>query len=251
VRETIPADWRLYRCPERQIGTQLPIPLSTRLDALAGIGNKAWAPTTRKEVLCAVMLALPPTTRALRKTLNGYQSATVADAFVEGWEDWRFLYPPTSPGPRVQLNLFQEVPVPEPHCDPGELLSTAAAYRIGMIIASPLAGRIDLLVELVNSAGQRTTRKELIAAAILAAPLDETRLARQLHTYWHATAADTAIAGQPTESIFEWPSPHTHAKQRRPRSKPRTPSLDSPIPSAPSNARRTRKRVVPPPDPPH
>jgi hypothetical protein len=205
----IPADSRLYRCPELQIGTQLPIPLSARLDALAKIGTDAWAPTTRKEVLGAVMLAFPPTIRALRKALNAYRTARVADAIVEGWlEEWRYFYPPGSAGPRTQYSLFEEVPQepePPPQCDPSELLSTAAAYRIGMVIPSPLAARIDLLVKLANTAGLRTTRQELVAAAILAATTDQSRLARQLHAYWHGTAGDAAIAGQPAEAIFKWP----------------------------------------------
>ncbi len=219
--DQIPADTRLYRCPERQVGTQLPIPLSARLDALSGVGTDAWAPTTRKEVLCAVMLAFPPTTRALRKTLKGYRSAKVADAVVERWvQEWRFFYPPGSPGPRTQYSLFEEVPEkpdPPPHCYPSEPLSTAATYRIGMIIPSPLAGRIDLLVELANAAGLRTTRQELVAAAILAAPTDGTRLARQLHAYWHGTAADAVIAEQPTAPIFKRPAAST-AVRRGPRS---------------------------------
>ena len=226
--DQIPADTRLYRCPERQIGTQLPIPLSARLDALAGVGTDAWAPTTRKEVLCAVMLAFPPTPRALRKTLNAYRSAKVADAVVERWvQEWRFFYPPGSPGPRTQYTLFEKVPPkpdPPPHCYPSEPLSTAATYRIGMIIPSPLAGRIDLLVELANAAGLRSTRQELVAAAILAAPTDGTRLARQLHAYWHATAADAVIAGQPDKSIFEPPVAST-AGRRGPRSRAAAQSL--------------------------
>jgi len=206
----------LYRCPERQIGTQLPIPLSARLDALARIGADAWAPTTRKEVLSAVMLALAPSARASRKALNAYRSATVADAVIEGWiANWRFFYPPGSSGPRTQYTLFEEVPEapdPPPYCQPGELLATAAAYRIGMTVPRPLAARIDLIVKLANAAGQRTTRHELVVAAILAATTDPPRLARQLHTYSHATAA--AIAGQPTERIFRWPEIRTHPARR-------------------------------------
>jgi hypothetical protein len=167
------------------------------------------------------MLAVRPTTRSLRETLNRYRSATVADAVVKRWvPTWRFFYPPGAPGPRTQYTLFEKVPEkpePPPHCHPSELLSTAAAYRIGMIVPSPLAGRIDLIVELANAAGLRTTRLELVAAAILAAPTDRTRLARQLHAYWHGTAADAVIAKQPTAPIFKRPAVRRPARARRAR----------------------------------
>ena len=159
-------------------------------------------------MLCAVILAFPPTIGALRNALNAYRTAgSRTPSSRAGWRSGD-TYQPGSAGPRTQYSLFEEVPQqPEPprQCDPSELLSTAAAYRIGMVIPSPLAARIDLLVKLANTAGLRTTRQELVAAAILAATTDRSRLARQLHAYWHGTAADAAIAGQPAEAIFKWP----------------------------------------------
>ena len=244
---SLPPDTRLWRCPERQIGTRLPIPLSARLDVLAEIGKDAWAPISRKEVLCAVILDLPPTSRALGRAVMGYRSATVSDACVPGWPLERFLRQPNSPGRRAEPRLFREIAVATPHgrefrdvpdasdpgslpCHPDERLYSAAAYRIGMIIPSPLADRADLLVVHANAAGLMTTRQELVAAVILAAPSDPKWLARHLRQYWHATVADAAIPS---------PMPPEPIRTQQPRRPPRKQVVSPPRSEPRARTRRS------------
>jgi hypothetical protein len=215
---------RLCRESERRIGARLPVPVSARLDVLVAIGNDAWAPTSRKEALSAVLLALKP--GRLRAILESFRNARVADAYVSPWPDWRFLYPPGSPGPHKQLSLLKEFEQPDelPACTPDELLAEAADYRIGLEIAWPLVTRTDLLVTVANEAQLETSRQEVIAAAVLAAPADSKWLARRLHSYWHAPVAAAAVPGFPVELVLDPPTSHGRASRthRRISRSPRT-----------------------------
>jgi hypothetical protein len=199
----LPLTQRLIDCPEREIGVWLPMPLSARLDGLARIGRYAWAPTSRKEVVSALLLAGSPNEKKLKLSLERYHGARVADAVVAGIEEWRFLFAPNARGPRVQLSLLEAgmPPVEEPVANPAEQLAAARAYRTGMLVDSPLAGRLELLVQIADEAGMKTTRKDLVAALILDAPTDGAKLAKQLARYWHATVADAVIPGLPADAI--------------------------------------------------
>ena len=56
---------------------------------------------------------------------------------------------------------------------------------VGLSLPSPLSERLDQLVRLAESAGERTTRKEVVASLILCAPTDGLALSeaiRQLRT---------------------------------------------------------------------
>lgn len=86
--------------------------------------------------------------------------------------------------------------------------------RVGIALPAPISQRVDDLVELAEGAGERTTRKELLGALILAAPTRGQDLAATLKTYRLATARDTrgdGVAEGPT-----MPLPH-----RRPGPRPR------------------------------
>jgi hypothetical protein len=190
-------DLRLIDCPERQVGVWLPVPISARLDALARIGYRAWAPTTRKEVVSALLLDARADSKWLRAVLERFSRALVADALVPGEQEWRFLYPPGSPGPRRQLALDEalEQPSEAPFAEPGEPLPLARAYRIGMLVASPLSGRLSLLVTVARDSGIRTNRKDVLAALVLASPTEGRKLAVALERYWHGTVSDALIPG--------------------------------------------------------
>ena len=54
---------------------------------------------------------------------------------------------------------------------------------IGLSLPHPISVRLDLLLELVEQAGERTSRKELIASLIYAAADDAEELIRWLHLY--------------------------------------------------------------------
>jgi hypothetical protein len=246
----LPRDERLYRCPERQIGVWLPIPLSGRLDALTRIGEAAWAPTRRKEALSALLLAANPSSGALATLLERYRASKVQDAFVEGFDETMFLYPPGSPGPREQLRLWndkREIPTPRlPTIAPDDELPAAEDFRIGMQVASPLAGRLKILQAIAQAGGARTSRRELIGAILLDAPTGGGELKRILDRYWHATVANALIEGEDAAVILDIPiRPRRRAGSSRARvpPKPANPTL-----RAPAGTRRSRKSVVPPPD---
>lgn len=194
---------RLYRCRERQVGVWLPIPLSARLDYLVERGNEYWAPTRRKEVVSGLILATSCGPRDLRAIVQQYRQAGVEDAVVDGTELWRYLYPPTSPGPRTQVSLFPDLDPPEdpPSVRPDETLKDAKTYRTGMMVAAPLADRLKGLIAIAKSSGTPTTGQELLSAIVLAAPTAGPILARLLARYWHGTIGDALIADcQPSAS---------------------------------------------------
>ena len=92
-------------------------------------------------------------------------------------------------GPR-QLALIREEPSPEPRPPstrkPADLLRDAEPLRVGASIPQPLDTRLDALVRTAERAGERTNRRELVAALILATPTAPTELADLLHRYRRA-----------------------------------------------------------------
>jgi hypothetical protein len=58
----------------------------------------------------------------------------------------------------------------------------------------PLDAHVDYLVDLVESAHERTTRRELVAAIVFAAPRDGRQLSKLLKSYRAATVADVTLA---------------------------------------------------------
>lgn len=65
----------------------------------------------------------------------------------------------------------------------------------------PLDAHVDDLVELVEAAHERTSRKELIAAIVFAAPADGKKLARILRDYRAATVGDLAPASDIAKDV--------------------------------------------------
>jgi hypothetical protein len=84
---------------------------------------------------------------------------------------------------------------------PDEKLDRAERYRVNMMVASPLAGRLKVLLSTARNAGETTNRRELIGAIVLAAPADGPALARMLERYWHGTASDAVIGGNERETL--------------------------------------------------
>jgi hypothetical protein len=240
----LPLDMRLYRCPERQVGVELPIPLSGRLDVLREIGEDAWAPTRRKELLSALLLAAPSDGRALKQILARYRTRKVSDAFVEPYEHWRFLYPPTSPGPRAQLTIGDEPPPSAaPTMSIDEALCSAQDYRIGMMVASPLAGRLKILLSLVKGAGENTSQRELIGAIVLAAPASGAELARMLERYWHGTVSDALVAGRDGSVVLAIPGRERSRSRRQTRRAKKRPAVRLEAKAPPGAKRSVKSRV--------
>ena len=81
--------------------------------------------------------------------------------------------------------------------------------RIGVGVPASLSARLDGLVELADEEGAKTSRKELLGALLLAAPVDGKTLDGLVRDYRMATVGDVVIDNQP-ESRFlepERPSP--------------------------------------------
>ena len=68
----------------------------------------------------------------------------------------------------------------------------------------PLDALLDQLVRVVEDAGERTTRRELAAAVLLACPRDPSRLAKLLRAYRTATVSDVVPSGEVGTSIVEF-----------------------------------------------
>ena len=66
---------------------------------------------------------------------------------------------------------------------------------VGLSLPLPITARIDLLVELAEQAGERTSRKEIVAACILAAPDRADELIRWLHIYRSSPADSVYTSG--------------------------------------------------------
>ena len=64
---------------------------------------------------------------------------------------------------------------------------------MGLALSSPLSDRLDALVRLVEATGDRTCRKELIAALILAAAPHGEELAQRIREYRMAPARDALL----------------------------------------------------------
>ena len=65
--------------------------------------------------------------------------------------------------------------------------------NVGLALVRPISDRLDELVTLTEKSGDRTSRKELIAALILAAPPDGHSLAKVLKQYRLASAGDSRL----------------------------------------------------------
>jgi hypothetical protein len=67
----------------------------------------------------------------------------------------------------------------------------------------PIDARLDLLVELAEEAGERTSRKELVAACILGAPGGADELVRWLRVYRRSAAESVYPSGPAGADVLE------------------------------------------------
>ena len=79
----------------------------------------------------------------------------------------------------------------------------------------PLDNLLDVLVRLADDAGQKTTRKELAAALLLAAPRDGATLANLVTAYRQAKVADVASPAVAGDNVIPF-------QVRRPGPRPRS-----------------------------
>jgi hypothetical protein len=95
----------------------------------------------------------------------------------------------------------------------GIKLDLAEPHEIGAKVPGPLSGRLDALVEVAEAAGERTNRKELLAALILAAPASGKELARLLKRYRKATVGEALVRGASRDAVLN----PTRSRGPRPR----------------------------------
>jgi hypothetical protein len=88
-------------------------------------------------------------------------------------------------------------------------------FQIGVGLPAPLSGRLDGLVERADAAGAKTSRKELVGALLLSAPVEGETLAEIVQRYRKATADEAKIAGQPDARFLEPERPRPGPRPRR------------------------------------
>ena len=90
-------------------------------------------------------------------------------------------------------------------------LRSCPERNVGMALCDPISNRLDRLVALAEGSFDRTSRKELLASLILAAPTEGTALVEMLRAYRQSTAEqarlDEGTAGVPLTSSDRRPGP--------------------------------------------
>jgi hypothetical protein len=94
------------------------------------------------------------------------------------------------------------------------LLHTCPELRIGIGLPAPLSGRLDVLVELADAEGAKTSRKEVLAALLLSASDDGDALAGLVRDYRKASIAQAMISSQSEARFLD---PQRPAPGPRPR----------------------------------
>lgn len=93
-------------------------------------------------------------------------------------------------------------------------LHNCPEQRVGLALPAVLSDRVDALVALAEAGGERTSRKELIAALILDASSNQDEISTLLRRYRLATVK-SALIGDRT------PSASSGALPRKPGPRPR------------------------------
>jgi hypothetical protein len=72
-------------------------------------------------------------------------------------------------------------------------LRSCPERNVGLALCDPISDRLDRLVALAEGSFDRTSRKELLASLILAAPADGTALVEMLRAYRQSTAEQAGL----------------------------------------------------------
>ena len=75
-------------------------------------------------------------------------------------------------------------------------LPNCPARNVGMAFCDPINDRLDRLVSFAASSFDRTSRRELVASLILAAPTDGAALFEMVRTYRQSTAEQARLDGR-------------------------------------------------------
>ena len=99
---------------------------------------------------------------------------------------------------------------------PDDELALGPETRIGIALPAPLSVRLDVLVDLANRAGARTSRKELTASVLLAAPESGDGLAELIGALRTARVRDAFVRDHPEEAFLAPPKAKPGPRARRP-----------------------------------
>ena len=80
-------------------------------------------------------------------------------------------------------------------------LPSCPERSVGLSLPLPISTRLDLLVALCEQEGERTSRKEIVAACILGAPDGAEELVRWLHVYRRSPADSVYTSGSKLEDL--------------------------------------------------
>jgi hypothetical protein len=103
---------------------------------------------------------------------------------------------------------------PVPPIDPDSRLRDSAERGVSMDWPLAISERLDALVELAEDEGENTSRKELTAALLLAAPEIGEELSVLLKTYRRALARDALLSPDSAGDVIKF-------EQRKPGRRPR------------------------------
>ena len=93
-----------------------------------------------------------------------------------------------------------------PQFDIDERLDEAKGRGLGVEMPVPLHERIDQLCELVYEAGgDRPSKRKMVAALVLGAPVGVEALGELLRAYERARVADALVTAQPDGNIVAFP----------------------------------------------
>ena len=95
-------------------------------------------------------------------------------------------------------------------------LRDCSEANIGVAVPWPLSDRLDGLVTRVEGAAERTSRKELLAALILAAPIEVAELGAMLRHYRQAIAGQARMDGCAVDAIMPVSVRRPGPRRRRP-----------------------------------
>jgi len=99
-------------------------------------------------------------------------------------------------------------------------LPSCPERSVGLSLPVPINARIDLLVQLAEQAGERTSRKEIVAACILGAPDGAMELVRWLRIYRSSPAESVYTSGPKLADVLELkparPGPRPRPWRHRP-----------------------------------
>ena len=92
---------------------------------------------------------------------------------------------------------------PDAQIPPETPLPSCPERSIGLSLPAPINARLDLLVALAEKEGERTSRKEIVAACILAAPDGAHELVRWLRIYRKSPADSAYTSGAKVGDVLE------------------------------------------------